>query len=295
MQAFYPTTDAFGAILPSNSPGVHSLWVPAVAFKTPLVLKPGREEPWTPFRVIQAFLKAGIPRRPRRLLPDRPRRGRRHPARCAAAACSSATTAPPAPYKNDPRVELHGPGYSKVILGDDAADHWREYLDVIVESIAANGGRSCVNASAVWTPKQRQGDRRGPGRAARQGEGPAVGRPRAADRRRSPTRRSPRRSTAWSTTGCKTPGATDVTEQVRGSPRLVQEGRLRLAAADDRILRLARTPAGEQGVPVPVRRRDRVPAGRRPPPHRPDAGRHGADGRRRVHRGRCSTARTSSG
>src|SRR5581483_5549509 len=60
-QAFYPAADAFGAILPSNSPGVHSLWVPAVALKTPVVLKPGREEPWTPFRVLQAFLKAGIP------------------------------------------------------------------------------------------------------------------------------------------------------------------------------------------------------------------------------------------
>src|SRR5262249_14035565 len=37
MQAFYPTTDVFGAVLPSNSPGVHSLWVPAIALKIPLM------------------------------------------------------------------------------------------------------------------------------------------------------------------------------------------------------------------------------------------------------------------
>ncbi|MCY4352628.1 MAG: aldehyde dehydrogenase, partial [Gemmatimonadetes bacterium] len=39
--------DALGAILPSNSPGVHALWVPSIPLKVPLVLKPGREEPWT--------------------------------------------------------------------------------------------------------------------------------------------------------------------------------------------------------------------------------------------------------
>jgi hypothetical protein len=49
-------------------------------------------------------------------------------------------------------VEIHGPGYSKVIIGADCVDDWEQYLDVIVASIADNGGRSCVNASAVWAP-----------------------------------------------------------------------------------------------------------------------------------------------
>src|SRR5215217_2301978 len=49
----------FGAVLPSNSPGVHSLWIPAIALKAPVVLKPGREEPWSPLRIIQAFIAAG--------------------------------------------------------------------------------------------------------------------------------------------------------------------------------------------------------------------------------------------
>ena len=70
-------------------------------------------------------------------------------------------------WANDPRVELHGPGYSKVILGEDAADEWEKYLDLIVSSIAANGGRSCINASAVWTPEERRQDRRRPGEEAR--------------------------------------------------------------------------------------------------------------------------------
>ena len=39
--SFYPRTHSLGVVLPSNSPGVHSLWVPAIALKMPLVLKPG--------------------------------------------------------------------------------------------------------------------------------------------------------------------------------------------------------------------------------------------------------------
>ena len=56
-------------------------------------------------------------------------------------------------WANDPRVEVHGPGFSKVIIGEDEADNWEQYIDVIAASIADNSGRSCVNASGVWTPR----------------------------------------------------------------------------------------------------------------------------------------------
>jgi hypothetical protein len=55
-------------------------------------------------------------------------------------------------YEGDPRVELHGPGYSKILIGDDWLDRWHQQLDLIATSIADNGGRSCVNASGVWLP-----------------------------------------------------------------------------------------------------------------------------------------------
>ena len=51
------------------------------------------------------------------------------------------------------RVEVHGPGYSKVVIGPDLADQWEQYIDVIAESMSNNGGRSCVNASGVWVTK----------------------------------------------------------------------------------------------------------------------------------------------
>jgi len=48
-------------------------------------------------------------------------------------------------------VQLHGPGWSKIIFGADRAGEWERHLDLLVASVAANGGRSCVNASGVWT------------------------------------------------------------------------------------------------------------------------------------------------
>jgi acyl-CoA reductase-like NAD-dependent aldehyde dehydrogenase len=49
-------------------------------------------------------------------------------------------------------VELHGPGYSKILIGDDllASGEWERHVDLMAASIADNGGRSCVNASGVW-------------------------------------------------------------------------------------------------------------------------------------------------
>ena len=40
-----------GLVLPSNSPGVHALWMPIIPMQIGLVLKPGPQEPWTPYRM----------------------------------------------------------------------------------------------------------------------------------------------------------------------------------------------------------------------------------------------------
>ena len=92
--SYYPRGEALGVVLPSNSPGVHSLWVPAIALKMPLVLKPGSAEPWTPFRMIQALIKAGVPARGVLLLPGRSRRRAARSCAGPAAAWSSATSRP---------------------------------------------------------------------------------------------------------------------------------------------------------------------------------------------------------
>jgi acyl-CoA reductase-like NAD-dependent aldehyde dehydrogenase len=57
------------------------------------------------------------------------------------------------PWQGDPRIEIHGPGYSKIVIGEDCIDDWEKYLDVMVASILENSGRSCINASGVWVPR----------------------------------------------------------------------------------------------------------------------------------------------
>ena len=158
--------DALGVVLPSNSPGVHSLWVPAIALKMPLVLKPGSAEPWTPFRIIQAFIKAGVPAEAFSYYPA-DHAGGGEILRRTGRGMVFGDVVRGRRLEGDPRVELHGPGYSKVLIGDDRADDWEQHLDVIAGSIADNGGRSCVNASGVWVDGVARGaDRRGAGRKA---------------------------------------------------------------------------------------------------------------------------------
>jgi acyl-CoA reductase-like NAD-dependent aldehyde dehydrogenase len=142
-----------GAVLPNNSPGVHGLWIPALALKAALALKPGRREPWTPLRVASALLAAGCPPGALGVYPgSHDLAGELLRRTDRAMLFGDGPTV--APWRNDPRVELHGPGWSKVWIGEDAIDEWPALLDVLVASIASNGGRSCLAASGVWVPRE---------------------------------------------------------------------------------------------------------------------------------------------
>ncbi len=146
-------TDHLGAVLPNNSPGVHNLWLPAIPLKVPLVLKPGSSEPWTPYRLAAALTAAGCPEEAFSIYPTDHggvaevllRTGR-------SMFFGDASTVKS--WQGQGKVQIHGPGWSKVIFGADAAPAWRDHLDLLVTSVAANGGRSCINASGVWTPSR---------------------------------------------------------------------------------------------------------------------------------------------
>lgn len=150
--SFFPRGDALGVVLPNNSPGVHSLWIPAFAMKIGLVLKPGSAEPWTPYRIIQALIQAGAPPEAFSYYPTDHAGANEILRQCGRGMLFGDVGSTKA-WRADPRVELHGPGYSKIVLGDDVIDEWEQYLDVMVASIVENGGRSCVNASGVWVPR----------------------------------------------------------------------------------------------------------------------------------------------
>ena len=44
-------------------------------------------------------------------------------------------------YAGNPGVQVHGPGFSKILIGEDEIENWEKYIDVMVSSISDNGGR----------------------------------------------------------------------------------------------------------------------------------------------------------
>jgi acyl-CoA reductase-like NAD-dependent aldehyde dehydrogenase len=120
--------------------------------KVPLVLKPGSAEPWTPFRIIQALMRAGAPPDVFGYYPC-DHAGSGEILRLCGRGMVFGDVSSTRVWQNDPRVEVHGPGFSKILIGDDEADNWERYVDVMAASIAENSGRSCVNASGIWTPR----------------------------------------------------------------------------------------------------------------------------------------------
>ncbi len=152
MVSYQATSPALGAVLPNNSPGVHTLWLPLIPLQIGLVLKPGSQEPWTPYRMFAAMTEAGIPAEAFCLYPG--------PRDCGAAVMETCKRSmifggqqTIDQYATNPSVQAHGPGFSKILIGDDIVDQWEDYLDVFVDSIFANSGRSCINASSIWASR----------------------------------------------------------------------------------------------------------------------------------------------
>jgi acyl-CoA reductase-like NAD-dependent aldehyde dehydrogenase len=141
-----------GLVLPSNSPGVHTLWLPVIPMQVGLLLKPGPQEPWTPYRMAAAFIEAGVPKETIAIYPGGGDMGAEVVRRSDRTMIfgGSATVER---YRGDTRVQVHGPGFSKILLGDDVVDEWEKYLDVMVDSVFLNSGRGCINCSGIWASR----------------------------------------------------------------------------------------------------------------------------------------------
>ncbi len=218
--SYYPTTNALGLVMPSNSPAVNSLWLPAIALKTPVVIKPGREEPWTPFRLIQAFIAAGAPAEAFGFYPT-DHEGSGEVMKLCGRALIFGDAGTVVQYRDNPKFSVHGPGFSKILIGDDEIERWPEFIDLIAGSIADNGGRSCVNASAVVVPKYAAeiAD------ALAQKLGPITALPASDENAKLSGFANPKMAEFIDRAiedGLQTPGATDVTAKYRNGPRKVE-------------------------------------------------------------------------
>lgn len=218
--AFYAASHCLGLVMPSNSPAVNSLWLPAIALKIPVILKPGRDEPWTPYRLIQAFVAAGCPAEAFGFYPT-DHEGAGEILRNCGRALVFGDKSTTAQYANNPAIQVHGPGFSKIIFGNDVIDEWPKFIDLMVSSISDNGGRSCINASAIVVPRHAEeiAD------ALAQRLGPIAPEPPENEHARLAAFANPNMASgidAMIEEGLRSPGALDVTAKYRNGPRKVE-------------------------------------------------------------------------
>lgn len=141
-----------GLVLPSNSPGVHTLWLAVIPMQIGLLLKPGPQEPWTPYRMAAAFTEAGVPKEAIAIYPGGGEMGAEVVRRSNRTMIFGGLPTVER-YRGDARVQVHGPGFSKILLGDDVVDDWEKYIDVMVDSVYLNSGRGCINCSGIWASR----------------------------------------------------------------------------------------------------------------------------------------------
>jgi acyl-CoA reductase-like NAD-dependent aldehyde dehydrogenase len=139
--------NVFGVHAPGNHPGVHGIWLEALALGYRVAVRPSRRDPFTPHRLISALRSTGFGDDQVVLLPtgydiaDEILRG-------ADLAMAYGGEEVMRKYAAVSTMLPQGPGRSKILLlaGADGRDH----LDMIVDSISNEGGRACVNATAVF-------------------------------------------------------------------------------------------------------------------------------------------------
>ena len=221
--SYQANAPVLGMVLPSNSPGVHTLWMPVIPMQLGLVLKPGPQEPWTPYRMIEAFCQAGVPREVASIYPGGPDIGAAVLADCERAMIFGGTPTVER-YHGNPRVQAHGPGFSKIIFGDDMVDDWEQHLDLMVDSVLVNSGRSCISCSGIWA--SRHGAEIADALAQRLG--PVAPLPPTDPEAPLAAFTIPGAATAMNDQideGCKADGVTEVTEKYRDGSRLVEHER----------------------------------------------------------------------
>lgn len=131
---------------PGNAPGVHGLWPQALALGYRIAVRPSRREPFTAHRLVEALRQAGFRPEDAVYLPT-DYAGAAELVRAADLAMVYGGQDVVDTHANDSTVFTNGPGRTKILI--TAERDWRNYLDVIVDSICNLGGMACVNATAV--------------------------------------------------------------------------------------------------------------------------------------------------
>jgi len=102
--------------------------------------------------MTEAFIAAGVPREAISIYP-----GLADVGAAVLEACPRSLifggTATVDRYRGNANVQVHGPGFSKILIGDDQVDQWERHLDMMIDSVFLNSGRGCINCSGIWASR----------------------------------------------------------------------------------------------------------------------------------------------
>jgi acyl-CoA reductase-like NAD-dependent aldehyde dehydrogenase len=138
--------EVFAVHAAGNGPGVHGLWPQALALGYRVAVRPSRREPLTAHRLVNALRQGGFRPEDAVYLPT-DHGGADEIIRSADLAMVYGGQDVVDKYANDPTVVVNGPGRAKILITADR--DWRDYVDLVVDSIANLGGMACVNTTAV--------------------------------------------------------------------------------------------------------------------------------------------------
>lgn len=140
--------EVFAVHAAGNHPGTHSGWLEALAAGYRVAVRPSRREPLTPHRLISALRASGFGNDQLALLPTDHSTANEILDRADLSMVYGGQDVIDR-YANNPTVLPNGPGRSKILITADT--NWHDHIDLIVDSVSAQGGTACVNTTAVFT------------------------------------------------------------------------------------------------------------------------------------------------
>jgi acyl-CoA reductase-like NAD-dependent aldehyde dehydrogenase len=134
-----------------NHPGVHFVWLAALALGYRVAVRPSRREPFTAHRLVSALWDSGFAHDQLVMLPSEYAAADEMIAGSDLAVVFGGRDV--IDKYRDADLLAHGPGRSKILITADA--DWREYVELVVDSASRGGGAGCNNATSVLV----EGDR----------------------------------------------------------------------------------------------------------------------------------------
>ncbi|WP_328617029.1 aldehyde dehydrogenase family protein [Amycolatopsis sp. NBC_00355] len=136
--------DVFAVHAAGNHPGIHAVWLEALALGYRVAVRPSRREPFTAHRLISALRAAGFGDDQVVYLPTDHAVADEVIAGADLAMVYGGDDVV-TKYAGSTKVLPQGPGRSKILLADGDT-----HLDTVVSSISSEAGMACVNTTAVF-------------------------------------------------------------------------------------------------------------------------------------------------